>query len=124
VAGIWSRYAIRIRKRYPVLTRRKRMSPQRLSDLRDDAFDALIEQHIDQVAAGAGNPPIATALAIWLDRLADEAPTTITLEVAISGDQVALIPVGATDPVIVHGNEIIISGHRIVLQPIAHAESS
>lgn len=100
------------------------MTPQRLSDLRDDEFDALIEQHIDRVAAGAGDPPIEDALAIWLDRLASEAPTTITLEVAISGDQVALNPAGATDQVVVRGNEIIIAGHRIVLQPVVRAGSS
>lgn len=29
------------------------MTPQRLADLRDDEFDALIEQHIDRVATGA-----------------------------------------------------------------------
>jgi hypothetical protein len=100
------------------------MTAQRLSDLRDDEFDALIEQHIDRVAAGASDPPLEDALAIWLDRLSSEAPTTITLEVAIRGDQVALTPASATDQVIVRGNEIIIGGHRIVLQPVVRAGSS
>jgi hypothetical protein len=100
------------------------MTPQRLSDLRDDEFDALIEQHIDRVAAGAGDPPIEDTLTIWLDRLASEAPTTITLELAIRGDQVALTPAGATDQVIVRGNEIIIGGHRVVLQAVVRAGSS
>lgn len=100
------------------------MTPQRLSDLRDDAFDALIEQHIDRVAAGADDPPIEDALAIRRDRLANEASTTITLEVEIRGDQVALNPAGATVQVIVRGNKIIIGGHRIVLQPAVRAGSS
>jgi hypothetical protein len=37
---------------------------------------------------------------------------------------VSLIPSGATDQVIVCGNEIIIAGHRIVLQPVLRAGSS
>jgi hypothetical protein len=44
--------------------------------------------------------------------------------VAIRGDQVALTPAGATDQVIVRGNEIIIGGHRIVLQAVVRAGSS
>lgn len=100
------------------------MTPQRLSDLRDDEFDALIEQHIDRVATGASDPPLEDALAIWLDQLTSEAPTTITLDVAIRGDQVALKPVSATDQVVVRGNEIIIGGYRIVLQPMIRAGSS
>ena len=57
-------------------------------------------------------------------QLANEAATTITLEVAIRGDQVALTPASATYQVIVRGNEIIIGGHRIVLQPVVRAGSS
>jgi len=97
------------------------MTPQRLADLRDDEFDALIEQHIDQVATGASDPLIEDALAVWLDRLASQASTTTTLEVAISGGQVSLTPAGEADQVLVRGNEIIIGKHRIVLQPVARA---
>jgi hypothetical protein len=61
------------------------MTRQRLVDLRDDEFEALIEQHIDRVAAGVSDPPIEDALAVWLDRLARQASTTTTLEVAIRG---------------------------------------
>ncbi len=100
------------------------MTAQRLSDLRDDDFDALLEQHIDRVAAGASDPPLADALAIWLDRLASQVQTTITLDVAIHGDQVALTPASATDQVVVRGNEIIVGGHRIVLHPVIQTESS
>lgn len=46
------------------------------------------------------------------------------LEVAIRGDQVSLTPSGATDQVIVRGNETIIADHRIVLQPVVRAGSS
>jgi hypothetical protein len=99
------------------------MRPQ-LMDLRDDEFDALIEQHIDRVAAGASDPPIEDALAVWLDRLARQASTTTTLEVAISGGQVSLTLAGETDHVLVRGNEIIIGTHRIVLQPVAGVHSS
>lgn len=99
------------------------MKPQRLADLRDDEFDALIEQRIDRVAAGASDPPIEDVLAVWLDRLASQASTTTTLEVAISGGQVSLMPVGETGQVLVRGNEIIIGKHRIVLQPAAGVNS-
>lgn len=99
------------------------MTRQRLADLRDDEFDALIEQHIDRVAAGASDPPIEDTLAIWLDRLASQASTTTTLEVAISGGQVSLTPAGEMDQVLVRGNEIIIGKHRIVLQPVAGVNS-
>jgi hypothetical protein len=99
------------------------MTLQRLTDLSDDEFDALIEQHIDRVAAGASDPPIEDALAVWLDRLASQASTTTTLEVAISGGQVSLMPAGETDQVLVRGNEIIIGKHRIVLQPVAGVNS-
>jgi hypothetical protein len=93
------------------------MTPQRLADLRDDEFDALIEQHIDRVAAGASDPPIEDALTIWLDRLASQVSTTTTVEVAISGGKVSLTPAGEMGQVLVRGNEIIIGKHRIVLQP-------
>ncbi|GAB4126222.1 MAG: hypothetical protein OHK0050_38890 [Roseiflexaceae bacterium] len=99
------------------------MTPQRLAELRDDEFDALIEQHIDRVASGASDPPIEDALAVWLDRLASQVSTTTTLEVAITGGQVSVMPAAATDQVLVRGNEIIIGKHRIVLQPMADVKS-
>ena len=99
------------------------MKPQRLADLRDDEFDALIEQHIERVASGASDPPIEDALAVWLDRLATQTTSTITVEVAISGDQVSLKPAGETDQVLVRGNEIIIGKHRIVLQLVSGVNS-
>ena len=99
------------------------MKPQRLADLRDDEFDALIEQHIERVASGASDPPIEDALAVWLDRLATQTTSTITVEVAISGDRVSLKLAGETDQVLVRGNEIIIGKHRIVLQPVVGANS-
>ncbi len=99
------------------------MKPQRLADLRDDEFDDLIAQHIERVASGASDPAIEDALAVWLDRLATETTSTITVEVAISGDQVSLKPAGETDPVLVRGNEIIIGKHRIVLQPVVGVNS-
>jgi hypothetical protein len=61
------------------------------------------------------------ALAVWLDRLASQASTTTTLEVAISGGQVSLTPAGETEQVLVRGNEIIIGKRRIVLHPVAGA---
>ncbi len=94
------------------------MTPQRLADLRDDEFDALIEQHIDRVATGASDPPIEDALAVWFDRLASQASTTTTLGVAISGGQISLTPAGETDQVLVRGNEII-----IVNSPSNHCQS-
>lgn len=99
------------------------MTPQRLAALRDDEFDALIEQHIDRVATGASDPPIEDAFALWLDRLASQVSTTTTLEVTISGGQVSLTPAGEADQVLVRGNEIIIGKHRIILQPVARANS-
>ena len=94
------------------------MTSQRLTELRDDEFDAIIEQHIDRVASGASDPPLADAFAVWVDQLARQVPTTTTLEVLISGGQLSLTPAGETDQVLVRGNEIIIGRHRIVLQPV------
>jgi hypothetical protein len=99
------------------------MKSQRLAEMRDDEFDALVEQHIERVASGASDPPVEDGLAVWLDRLARETTSTITLEVAISGDQLSLKPAGETDQVLVRGNEIIIGKHRIVLQPVSGVNS-
>jgi hypothetical protein len=95
------------------------MKPKRLVEMNNDAFDALIEQHIDRVAAGRSDPPFEDALAVWLERLAHQMPTTTTVKVAMRGGQIVLTPAGETDQVLVHGNEIIIGTHRIVLQPVA-----
>ncbi len=100
------------------------MTAQRLSDRRDDDCDALLEQHSDRVAAGASDPPLADALAVWRDRLASHVQTTITLDGAIHGDQIALTPVSATDQVVVRGNEIRVGGHHSVLHPVIQTESS
>lgn len=99
------------------------MTLQRLADLRDDEFDAVIEQHIDRVAAGASDPPIEDALVVWFDRMASQAATTTTLDVAISGGQVSLTAADAADHVLVRGNEIIIGKHRIVLHLVAGTRS-
>lgn len=94
------------------------MPPQRLADLHDDECAGLIEPHSDRVAAGASDPPIADALVAWLDRLARQAATTTTLDVAIRGGQVWLRSAVETDQVLVRGNESIIGMDRIVLRPV------
>jgi uncharacterized protein YqfA (UPF0365 family) len=54
---------------------------------------------------------------VLLERIAANAQETVTLEVAIEGDQVVLVASRENADVVVEGNAILVGGRRLVLQP-------
>jgi hypothetical protein len=93
------------------------MSQRRLSAMSEAAFDALIEGHIERAAAGSTDMPAGVFVDILLERMAENSGTTITLAVDVAGDHVTITPDRDSGDVVVHGNEILIGGHRLILQP-------
>jgi hypothetical protein len=93
------------------------MSQQRFADMSDAEFDALIEGHIERSAAGSGELPPDLFVDLLLERIAARAGTTLTLAIEVTGDQVVITPDRDSADVVVQGNEVLIGGHRLVLQP-------
>jgi hypothetical protein len=92
------------------------MSQQRFSDMSEAEFDALIESHIERTAAGAGEMPVDIFFDILLERIGTRTASTLTLKIDVSDDQLVITPDRDSADVIVHGNEVLIGGHRLVLQ--------
>lgn len=92
------------------------MNQQRLSDMSEEAFDTLIEGHIERTAAGAGDMPADAFFDVLLERIAASATTTVRLNVDVAGDQLVLTPDRDSSDIVVQGNAILIGGRRIVLQ--------
>lgn len=98
------------------------MSEQRLTAISDAEFDALIEGHIERTAAGQSEVPGEVFFDVLLERIAANVGETVTLEVAIEGDQVVLVASGENADVVVEGNAILVGGRRLVLQPSQRAK--
>jgi hypothetical protein len=92
------------------------MSQQRFADMSETEFDALIEGHIERTATGAGEMPADIFLDILLERIAAQTNATLTLNIDVTDDQLVITPDRDSAEVVVHGNEVLIGGHRLVLQ--------
>jgi hypothetical protein len=92
------------------------MSQQRFADMSAEAFDALIDGHIERTAAGADAMPADMFFDVLVERLATEVTATVTLDVDVAGDQLVLTPDRDSGDIVVQGNAILIGGRRIVLQ--------
>src|SRR5262245_40710898 len=93
------------------------MSQRRLSTMSEVAFDALIDSHIERAGAGSTAIPADVFVDVLLERMAENSGTTITLAVDVEGDHVIITPDRDSGAIVVHGNEILIHGHRLILQP-------
>jgi hypothetical protein len=92
------------------------MSQQRFTDMSDAEFDALIDGHIERSAAGSGEMPPDVFVDLLIERIATKTDTTLTLAIDVTGDQVVITPDRDSADVVVQGNEVLIGGHRLVLQ--------
>jgi hypothetical protein len=96
------------------------MSPQRFVDMNETEFDALINDHIERTAAGASEMPADVFLDVLLERIAARTSATLTLNIDVTDDQLVITPDRDSAEVVVHGNEVLIGGHRLVLQLARH----
>jgi len=63
------------------------VSQQRLSDMAEAEFDALIEDNIERMAAGTGELPADIFLDLLLERMRAQTTTTMTLAIDEADDQ-------------------------------------
>ena len=98
------------------------MSERRLSVISDAEFDALIEGHIEQTAAGHGELPVDVFVDLLFERLAANSRTPVTLSIDMRGDQLVITPDRESADVVVQGNEVLIGGRRLVLRLAQHTD--
>ena len=96
------------------------MNQQRFADMSEAEFDALIDSHIERTAAGTGEMPAEVFLDVLLERIAARTRATLTLNIDVTNDQLVIRPDRDSAEVVVQGNEILIGGHRLVLQLERH----
>jgi hypothetical protein len=82
----------------------------------ESEFDALINDHIERTAAGAGEIPADVFLDVLLERIAARTSATLALNIDVTGDQLVITPDRDSAEVVVQGNDVLIGGHRLVLQ--------
>ena len=92
------------------------MNQQRFSEMSEAEFDALIEGHIERTAAGAGEMPADIFVDVLLERIATRTNATVTLEIDVDDDGLVITPDRDSADIVVQGNEVLIGGHRLVLQ--------
>ncbi len=97
-------------------------SDQRLSDLSEAEFDALIEGHIARTASGAGDLPADVFVDLLFERVAAQSARPVTLSITVHGDQLEITPDREGSDVLVQGNEVLIGGRRLVLRLAEHTE--
>ncbi len=96
------------------------MSQQRFADMSEAEFDALIDGHIERTAAGESELPVDVFLDVLLERIAARTSATLTLNIDVADDQLVITPDRDSAEVVVQGNEVLIGGHRLVLQLARH----
>ena len=96
------------------------MSQQRFADMSEAEFNALIDSHIERTAGGTGEMPAEVFLDVLLERIAARTSATLTLNIDVTNDQLVITPDRDSAEVVVQGNEILIGGHRLVLQLERH----
>jgi hypothetical protein len=95
------------------------MSQERFADMSEAEIDALTEGHIERTASGSGEMPPDVFVDLRLDRITAKTETTLTLAIEVQGDQVVITPDRDSADVVMQGNEVLINGHRLILQ-LAH----
>ena len=89
---------------------------QSMSEMDETEFDALIDGHIQRVATGYGEMPADVFFDVLLERIATRVDTMMTLEIDVADGRLVITPDRDAGDVIVRGNEILVSGHRLVLK--------
>lgn len=92
------------------------MNQQRCSEMSEAEFDALIEGHIERTAAGEGEMPADVFFDVLLERIATRAGATLMLKIDVTDDLLVITPDRDSAEVVVQRNEVLIGGHRPVLQ--------
>jgi len=92
------------------------MSKQTLAQMSEGEFDALIDRHIERAATGHGEMPTEVFFDLLLERVAARAQEPVNLDVAVVNDHLVITSDREVGDVIVHGNEILVGEHRLVLQ--------
>lgn len=92
------------------------MSQQTFSEMSEAEFDALIDGFIEREAAGYGEMPAEVFFDLLLERSATKVEETVNLQVAVTDDHLVITPDREAGDVVVHGNEILIGGYRLVFQ--------
>ena len=92
------------------------MSQERLSEMSEAAFDALLDAHIERTAAGETELPADVFVDVLLERIAAGTVAPVRLTIDVSGDQPVITPDPESTDVVVQGNEVLVGGRRLVLQ--------
>lgn len=93
---------------------------QRLSELSDAAFDALIDGHIERTAGGQGELPADVFVDLLVDRASAQSVVPVTLSITVRGDHLEITPDRESTDILVQGNEVLIGGRRLVLRLAEH----
>lgn len=87
-----------------------------LTQMDDAEFQALIDAAIDCTAHGYGDMPADTFFDLLFERAAAQVEDTFTLSIRIQNDQVMITPDREVSAVVVSGNQILVGGHRLILE--------
>lgn len=92
------------------------MSEPRLSELSEAEFEAMIEGHIERMARGDRELEADVFVDLLLERIEAKAEIPITVTIDVHGDHLVITPDSPGTDIVVHGNEILVGGRRLVLR--------
>jgi uncharacterized protein YheU (UPF0270 family) len=92
------------------------MKQQTFAEMRTAEFDALIDGYITREATAYGEMPAEVFLDLLLERAEAQVAETLNLAVALKGNRLVITPDREVGDVMISGNEILVGGHRLVLE--------
>lgn len=93
------------------------MPDQTLTEMNDEAFEALLGNYIERVAEEGDDMPASTFFELLFERTAQRVTETVEVEGVLVNNQLVLrVPVGTESAIQVKGNEILVGNQRIVVK--------
>ena len=94
------------------------MRAETFAEMNEVEFEELIDGYIERQANGYGEMPADIFFDLLLERMAVTHSEPVKLEIAVDSESNGLLitPDREMSDIAVHGNEILVGGHRLVLE--------
>ena len=92
------------------------MSQQTFAEMSEAEFDTLIDNYIDREANRYGEMPAEIFFDLLLERTRAKIEKTLNLEIEVVDDRLVITPDRKAGDVVIHENEILVGGHRLVFE--------
>ena len=93
------------------------MTEERLEEMDEAEFDALLDGYIERTAGGYGEMPAEHFLALLVERAAGQTEETVHLSIAVDeDDDLTIRPDRELSDIVIRGNEIWVGRRKLVLK--------